>query len=771
MNLHHLLVRLARRGLITFCALFALLALLGSHTLPAYAATTPSFIRLINASPDVGTTDVFVDGAIFLENARFASVTNYLQLPSGPHNVELALIGKGVGAAVLEQKLSVQPGIAYTVAAIGTKSTGFSLRVFVDDNRMAIGKATVRVYNLSPGSGALSVTTGGNPLIDPVSYQQASNYQRLAAGLYTFTFNSSQSALALVDKVTLKTNMVTSLFLVGMLHGIPPLQVVHVQVKGLPSLLAGTGSDPNSLPISSSEFAPLAALSLGVLALAGIAVAWFTRFWPFHRQKRSTRPGRLFGAALGAILALCLSLAGLSFAAFVTHPTPAPTARLLIPAIGVNAAIESVGIRSSGAMDTPRQNPWSDVGLYTDGSHPGQQGSAVIAGHLDRPGGGPAVFWRLRELQVGDEVQVVDAQGKMLYYHVTRIAMYPLQDPPVQDIFGNTNGKFLNLTTCAGDWIPTQHQMTMRLVVYTSFGPGTVSTSTSTSTSSEPLTWPLSFSHAVPSAAPPSYSSSVAPSTLIPAPLPVAIRPTITVKLPGVSPNGLVPVQTILKQGKQSSPLSQGTSTTRSNGTSLAPLLLNKLLHQVSSPLNRAPVVNKLLHQVSSPLVQTPVVRKLLRQTSNLLTHTPIVRKLVQQVSSPLTQTPVVGKTLQQVGNSLTRTPVVSKTLHQVSSSVTRTPVGKSLQQVRNSVTRTPVVGKSIHQVRNSLTHTPTVGKSLNRVRSSLTRTPVVGKSLPQVKRPVTRTPAVGKTLHQVNSSVTRTTVAGKPKLPHKAKG
>ncbi len=26
---------------------------------------------------------------------------------------------------------------------------------------------------------------------------------------------------------------------------------------------------------------------------------------------------------------------------------------------------------------------------------------------------------------------------------------------------------FLNLITCAGDWIPSQHQTTLRLVVYT----------------------------------------------------------------------------------------------------------------------------------------------------------------------------------------------------------------------------------------------------------------------------------------------------------------
>src|SRR5256884_6453657 len=151
--------RLIRRVFLTF-ALLALLLLLGTQALPASAAS-PSFVRLVNASPDVGTVDVFVDGAKFLGNARFATVTDYLQLPAGHHNVQTALIGKGIGARVIVQRLSVQPGTAYTVAAIGTKATGFSLQVFVDNNLMASGMAKVRVYQLSPGTGPLSIATGG----------------------------------------------------------------------------------------------------------------------------------------------------------------------------------------------------------------------------------------------------------------------------------------------------------------------------------------------------------------------------------------------------------------------------------------------------------------------------------------------------------------------------------------------------------------------------------------------------------------------------------
>jgi len=448
-------VRLVRRVFLP-CALLALLLLLGTQPLPAFAAS-PSFIRLVDASPAVGTMDVFVDGAKFLGNTLFATVTDYLQLPAGHHRVEAVLLGKWIGARVITQTLSVQPGTAYTVAAIGTKATGFSLQVFVDNNLMASGLAKVRFYHLSSGTGPLNIATGGLTIPGALSYTQASNYLRLPAAPYTFMVSTSHPAFTLLDQLTLKTNTVTSIFIVGVFHGIPPLTFIQVQVEGLPGL-SGTGSDPNAL----------APGLLGVLILGGMSAGLLTGLWRFIRQRTANRLPRLSRAVLITMAALTLTGAGLSLALTTASPAPAPFVRLSIPAIGVNAPIESVGVRPDGAMETPGQHPWNDVAWYSAGPRPGERGSAVIAGHLDRPGGTPAVFWRLRDLHVGDIVLVVDAHGKTLRFHVTRMMYYPPQAAPVQDIFGNTAGSFLNLTTCAGGWIPPQHQTTLRLVVYTS---------------------------------------------------------------------------------------------------------------------------------------------------------------------------------------------------------------------------------------------------------------------------------------------------------------
>src|SRR5260221_10521541 len=140
--------RLVRRFFLK-CVLPVFLPLLGPRPPPA-SAESASFVRLVNASPDVGTVDIFVDGAKFLSNAQYGSVTDYLQLPAGHHRMQVALIGKGINASVIVQTLSVQAGTPYTVVARGTKSTGYSLKVFVDNNLMAVGMAKVRFYDLSP---------------------------------------------------------------------------------------------------------------------------------------------------------------------------------------------------------------------------------------------------------------------------------------------------------------------------------------------------------------------------------------------------------------------------------------------------------------------------------------------------------------------------------------------------------------------------------------------------------------------------------------------
>src|SRR5438034_1456353 len=54
-----------------------------------------------------------------------------------------------------------------------------------------------------------------------------------------------------------------------------------------------------------------------------------------------------------------------------------PPVRLLVPAIGVDAAVEAVGVDGQGGMGTPARA--EDVAWFQPGSRPGDVGDAVMA--------------------------------------------------------------------------------------------------------------------------------------------------------------------------------------------------------------------------------------------------------------------------------------------------------------------------------------------------------------------------------------------------------
>lgn len=156
-------------------------------------------------------------------------------------------------------------------------------------------------------------------------------------------------------------------------------------------------------------------------------------------------------------------------------PTPAPwqPAQLRVSALNIDAPVINVGSTASGAMDAPTSKAvhspyWTSVFWYDEGAAPGQAGNAVIAGHVDRVGGDPAIFWSLSSLKPGDMVTVVTHQGQSIRFEVNRVVSYAANAPSqdvIDAVFGPSNAHHLNLITCSGVW--TGNGYGQRLVVFT----------------------------------------------------------------------------------------------------------------------------------------------------------------------------------------------------------------------------------------------------------------------------------------------------------------
>lgn len=140
-------------------------------------------------------------------------------------------------------------------------------------------------------------------------------------------------------------------------------------------------------------------------------------------------------------------------------------ARLKIPSINVDASIEYVGLTSAGAMDAPK-GP-NEVAWFNLGPRPGEEGSAVVAGHMGWKNNIPAVFDNLHKLRIGDKVSVEDENGVNITFVVREIRTYG-KDEVAPDVFGSSDGKaHLNLITCAGAWNKTEKTRSERFVVFT----------------------------------------------------------------------------------------------------------------------------------------------------------------------------------------------------------------------------------------------------------------------------------------------------------------
>ena len=137
--------------------------------------------------------------------------------------------------------------------------------------------------------------------------------------------------------------------------------------------------------------------------------------------------------------------------------------RLKIPSINVNAAFQYVGLTPDGAMGVPKGR--SDVAWFNLGPRPGEQGSAVIAGHRGRPGAPPTVFDNLNQLHNGDLIYVQDSSGKTITFLVREHRIYD-SNASAPEVFDSASGAHLNLITCDGTWNKSAKSFTERLVVF-----------------------------------------------------------------------------------------------------------------------------------------------------------------------------------------------------------------------------------------------------------------------------------------------------------------
>ena len=137
---------------------------------------------------------------------------------------------------------------------------------------------------------------------------------------------------------------------------------------------------------------------------------------------------------------------------------------LEIPSIDISVPFEkSVGLDKNGAVLPPKS--YDKVAWYKNGPTPGEIGPAVVFGHVDTKKG-PAVFYSLGQLSVGDEIKIKREDGSVVVFVVIGYERVMQKDFPTDKVYGNINYAGLRLVTCTGIYNKSTKRYSHNLIVY-----------------------------------------------------------------------------------------------------------------------------------------------------------------------------------------------------------------------------------------------------------------------------------------------------------------
>jgi hypothetical protein len=220
-------------GLLTAGALALTIAV------PATAASN-AMVRVLHASPDAPSVDVFVNGdrVAALSGAEFGDITDYVKVPGGTYEIKVCATADNTVCPIGPVDLTFEAGKKYTVAASDFLAQ-IKADVFVD-GKAVDDKAKVRVVHLSSDTPAVDVLTqdGAATIVDALPYRDATGYLKLDAGDYDLKVcaDADNTVCPLdPDTLSLDAGVAYSVFAIGSLDGASLTAVVAVDGLAAPA--------------------------------------------------------------------------------------------------------------------------------------------------------------------------------------------------------------------------------------------------------------------------------------------------------------------------------------------------------------------------------------------------------------------------------------------------------------------------------------------------------------------------------------------------------
>ena len=437
----------------------------------AAAGEASGLVRIAHVSPDTPAVDVALaplpasdsapltdPGPDVATGLGYGDVSPFAPLPPGSYAVSVRAAGSAPSTPpALTTRIDVPRGAAHTVA-IGGHFADLALHLLPEDlSAPPDGAARVRVLSAAAGAPSVDVRLDGGPA--------------LAAAL---PFGGSGSPVAVpAGPARVVLDGSTPLPLRWAPGSISTLLVLDAPGGGLTVRVVLDAAGPAVVPTGAVEAGGggTAGSTRALPWVLGAATALATAL--AVALAAGSRRGRM----LVVVAAVAVAVAAVPSATPSTPARPVRTVtlssasalpagvpvRLRVPSAGIDTALEGVDVDAAGALAPPPDDALA--GWYRQGPAPGETGPAVLTGHVDGVSG-PAAFFGLRDVAVGDPVTVARADGTTVRFTVTRVARYPKVAFPTAAVYAPTPGPELRLITCGGTFDRAARSYRDNVMVY-----------------------------------------------------------------------------------------------------------------------------------------------------------------------------------------------------------------------------------------------------------------------------------------------------------------
>jgi hypothetical protein len=178
-------------------------------------------VIVVQASPEAGAVDLYVDGQLALASLTYGTLNDFVPVTAGERQLQIVPSGAAVADAVIDTTVFLEDGIAYEVAAVGAADEIAAEVYPVSTTPLPEATARVRVVHASPDAPAVDLAvTGGNVLLDNVAYRDISGYVEIPAGTYELEARvAATSDLALpLPGTLLAPNIVHTIYVLGLVE-------------------------------------------------------------------------------------------------------------------------------------------------------------------------------------------------------------------------------------------------------------------------------------------------------------------------------------------------------------------------------------------------------------------------------------------------------------------------------------------------------------------------------------------------------------------------